>query len=71
MDDSGPDETSAMLPSDPDRLALEAYRDYLLLLARLQVYSWLASKLDASDIVQQTLLRAHQAREQFRGGARL
>jgi DNA-directed RNA polymerase specialized sigma24 family protein len=47
-----------MLPHDLNGPALEGHRDYLLLLARLQVYSWLASKLDASDLVQQTLLRA-------------
>ena len=28
---------------------------------------WLASKLDASDLVQQTLLKAHAARSEFRG----
>jgi RNA polymerase sigma-70 factor (ECF subfamily) len=58
-----------MTPPDPKPLSFEQHRDYLLLLARLQVYSWLASKLDASDLVQQTLLKAHQAREQFRGAS--
>jgi RNA polymerase sigma-70 factor (ECF subfamily) len=52
----------------PDRIDLQAYRPYLLILARLQVYARLAPKLDASDLVQQTLLRAHQALDQFHGG---
>jgi len=46
---------------------LERYRDYLHLLARLQLDARLQSKLDASDIVQQTLLRAHERITQFRG----
>lgn len=46
---------------------LERFRDYLHLLARLQLESRLQSKLDSSDMVQQTLLRAHQNLGQFRG----
>jgi RNA polymerase sigma-70 factor (ECF subfamily) len=46
---------------------LELYRDYLLVLARLQMYTSLKGIIDPSDVVQQTLLRAHQRREQFRG----
>jgi RNA polymerase sigma-70 factor (ECF subfamily) len=61
-------EASAVSGND-DPLALERFRSYLCALARIQVAArpWLASKLEASDVVQQALLKAHAARDQFRG----
>ncbi len=46
---------------------LERFRAYLLLLARLQLPAKLQSQLDASDVVQQTLLEAYRDLAQFRG----
>jgi RNA polymerase sigma-70 factor (ECF subfamily) len=47
---------------------LELYRGYLTLLARVQVGRRLRSKVDASDVVQETFLAAHRHFAQFRGG---
>ena len=57
-----------MSPEDlPDPGTLEKHRAELGLLARLHLSPRLRGKVDPSDMVQQTLLKAHQNRRQFRG----
>lgn len=46
---------------------LEQFREYLSLLARMQIGKDNWTRLDASDVVQQALLEAHRKRDQFRG----
>ena len=46
---------------------LEQFREYLNLLARMQIGASLRGQFDTSDLVQQTLLKAHENRDQFRG----
>lgn len=46
---------------------LEKCRAYLKLLANSQVDTWLQQRVDASDLVQQTMLDAVARRDQFRG----
>jgi RNA polymerase sigma-70 factor (ECF subfamily) len=48
---------------------LETYRRYLALLARVQIGQRLQGKVDASDVVQETFLEAHQNFSRFRGGS--
>src|SRR5579885_672319 len=54
-------------PGKTDGQELERFRAYLRLLARLHLDPRLRGKLDASDVVQQTMLQAFQARAGFRG----
>jgi RNA polymerase sigma-70 factor, ECF subfamily len=54
-------------PLSHDHQALEKYRAYLHLLATLQIDRRLRAKVEASDIVQQTLVQAIGGWDQFRG----
>jgi RNA polymerase sigma-70 factor (ECF subfamily) len=54
-------------PFQPGGFSLTRYREYLLLLARVQMDPRLQGRLDPSDVVQEALLKAHQALAQFRG----
>jgi RNA polymerase sigma-70 factor (ECF subfamily) len=47
---------------------LELYRNYLTLLARLQIGRRLQGKVDPADLVQETFLKAHRDLGRFRGG---
>jgi RNA polymerase sigma-70 factor (ECF subfamily) len=42
-------------------------RNYVSIAARAEMASWLKAKVDASDLVQQTLLEAHRGLANFRG----
>lgn len=46
---------------------LEKCRAYISLVARAQIEGWMRTKFDASDLVQQTLLEAHQGLSRFEG----
>src|SRR5262245_23173840 len=47
----------------------EACRSYLGIIARTQMESWMHAKVDASDIVQETMLEAHRDFARFQGGS--
>ncbi|MBN1588512.1 MAG: sigma-70 family RNA polymerase sigma factor [Pirellulales bacterium] len=42
-------------------------RNYLGVVAQAQIETWLRAKVDASDVVQQTMLEAHRDFERFEG----
>ena len=50
---------------------LELYRNYLSLLARLQIGRRLQGKVDPADMVQETFLEAHRQFSRFRGGSEM
>jgi RNA polymerase sigma-70 factor, ECF subfamily len=52
---------------DPLGQLLAIYRNYLRLLARLEIGGRLQAKVDASDLVQETMLEAHKNYANFRG----
>ncbi len=54
------------LPND-----LEHHRPALLLWAKCQMPAWLRGKLDPADLVQQTLLEAHEVRDRLTGRTEL
>ena len=57
-----------MTPDGPvTPAALERFRSYLRLIARMHLPAALKGKLDSSDVVQDTLVRALQHLDQFRG----
>ena len=55
------------MPPDGLSQPLESFRDYLRVLARTRLDPRLQARIDASDIVQQTLLEAYQDVKAFRG----
>jgi len=50
-------------------LLLERYRNYLSLLARVQIGRRMQGKLDVADVVQETFLDVHRGIAQFRGSS--
>jgi RNA polymerase sigma-70 factor (ECF subfamily) len=56
---------------DGEELAirLNSFRNYLLLLARTRLDSRVRGMLDPADLVQQTMVRAYERRDQFQGSS--
>jgi RNA polymerase sigma-70 factor (ECF subfamily) len=55
------------LASRDEVLSLERYRSYLYVVARLRLQGQHDGRIDPADMVQQTLLEAHQQRQRFQG----
>jgi RNA polymerase sigma-70 factor (ECF subfamily) len=72
MDDDDPiellNQARAGSPEAMGRL-LHQYHSYLSILARLQIGRRLQSKLDSSDLVQETFVQAHRFFDKFRGAS--
>ena len=64
-----PDLLARARTDDPRQLDLlfAQCRNFLGIVARAQVESWLRAKVDASDLIQQTLLEAYRDFQRFRG----
>lgn len=54
---------------ESQNMRLERFRGYLRVLAQQRYDKRLLGKADASDLVQQTLLEAHESIDQFRGSS--
>ncbi|MCY2967504.1 MAG: sigma-70 family RNA polymerase sigma factor [Planctomycetota bacterium] len=53
--------------TDARNRLFEMCRSYVAISAKAEMASWLQAKVDASDLVQQTLLEAHRGLDNFRG----
>ena len=51
----------------PNDQSAQRYRSYLLLLAQMQLDAGARHRVEAADVVQHTLLEAHEKRQQFSG----
>lgn len=75
MNSPGREEVPAMLAraraGEPEVLGqlFERFRNYLSVLARVQIGRRLQRKVEESDLVQETFLEAHRAFPRFRGGS--
>ncbi|MDA1053424.1 MAG: sigma-70 family RNA polymerase sigma factor [Planctomycetota bacterium] len=59
--------TEMKQPLESNHETLDQFRSYLYLLARAHLGPRIKNNIDASDLVQQTLMDAHAKKNQFRG----